>query len=439
MSQVMSTFEVQGAFRSRRTAVLMSFDAFALAFAYLASLVLRYTTDLQTDTVLDASGLVAIAILLQWGAGLLGRLYLGRVGVATNEETLLLGAAAASAGTAIFVLNAWVQPQWVARSVPVTATFFGFFLMLITRALWRRATMRLAPLASETGRRALIIGAGASGARLVHSMRSHPESGLVPVGFLDDDPWMRQRRHFGVPVLGAVADLDRVVHATNASTVVVAVPSATKDLIKAVVDQCSELGLTTKVLPAFAESFASRADVRDVRDVDMRDLLGRASVDIDLAAVAGYVTGKRVLVTGAGGSIGSELCRQLHRFGAAAVQVVTVAAEGGDLDGPLLQHDRHRAVLEPGGDGPQARQPRPLHHGPGHQPGGQVEVRVGSAQQVIPDGAAHDHQLRLGPQGRLQTQQGLPHQSAPVANLARASPATRQVSQGRMTLAPWAS
>ena len=148
-------------------------------------------------------------------------------------------------------------------------------------------------------------------------MRSHPDSGLVPVGLLDDDPWMRQRRHFGVPVLGAVAALEQAVLATSATTVVVAIPSASKDLIKSVLERCSDLGVTVKVLPPFAESFASRADVRDVRDVDMRDLLGRAAVDIDLAAVAGYVTGKRVLVTGAGGSIGSELCRQLHRFGPA--------------------------------------------------------------------------------------------------------------------------
>ena len=96
-----------------------------------------------------------------------------------------------------------------------------------------------------------------------------------------------------------------------------AIPSASKDLIKDVVDRCTELGITTKVLPPFAESFASKADVRDVRDVDMRDLLGRAAVETDLGAIAGYVTGKRVLVTGAGGSIGSELCRQLHRFGPA--------------------------------------------------------------------------------------------------------------------------
>ncbi|MCW2738302.1 MAG: polysaccharide biosynthesis protein CapD [Nocardioides sp.] len=293
--------------------MLMALDALALVAAYLFAVVVRYD-GISPVPWRHAALVVAGAVALQWVIGLVGRLYRGRVGVATNEETLLLGTATAAAGLVVFGANALTDPLWIARSLPLTATFLGFFLMLTTRALWRRLTLRLAPLTAGAGQRTLVVGAGASGARLVHSMRSHPDSGLVPVGFLDDDPWMRKRRHFGVPVLGAVADLERVVRATGATTVVVAIPSASKELIKAVVDCCTELDITAKVLPFFAETFASKADVRDVRDVDMRDLLGRAAIQTDLDSIAGYVTGKRVLVTGAGGSIGSELCRQLHRF-----------------------------------------------------------------------------------------------------------------------------
>ncbi len=305
---------IEAVVRGRRPAVLMVFDALALVIAYAVGVAVRY--DWMVLEVWEHAAWVALAaVVLHWTVGLLGGLYRGRVGVATNEETILLGAVTASAGMLVFFANVWVEPHWIARSVPVTATFLGLCWMMVARAMWRRLTMRLFPLESA-GQRALIVGAGGSGARLVHSMRSHPESALMPVGFLDDDPWMRQRRHYGVQVLGAVADLERVAATTRATTVVVAIPSASKDLITSLVERCAALDLTVKVLPPFAESFASSADVRDVRDVDMRDLLGRASVDIDLAAVAGYVTGKRVLVTGAGGSIGSELCRQLHRFGA---------------------------------------------------------------------------------------------------------------------------
>ncbi|MDR7252072.1 FlaA1/EpsC-like NDP-sugar epimerase [Nocardioides sp. BE266] len=302
--------------RGRRTAVLMAFDAVALLAAYLVTIVVRY--DVVTGAILRDGMLVACAaVTLQWGVGLVGRLYLGRVGVATNEETILLSCSTTVAGILVFVANASVDPQWVARSVPMTGTFLGIFMMLTTRALWRRLTMRLAPMTSAAGSRAVIVGAGGSGARLVHSMRSHPDSGLLPVGFLDDDPWMRNRRHFGVPVLGTVDDLERVVASTGATAVVVAIPSASKETIKPLVDRAADLGITIKVLPPFAESFASHADVRDVRDVNMTDILRRAAVETDVAAIAGYVTGKRVLVTGAGGSIGSELCRQLHRYGPA--------------------------------------------------------------------------------------------------------------------------
>ncbi|WP_299931006.1 nucleoside-diphosphate sugar epimerase/dehydratase [uncultured Nocardioides sp.] len=300
----------------------MAFDAAALAVAYFASVMLRYGDDLAPTVWAGVAGVVLAAIILQWILGLTTRVYLGRVGVATNEETIMLGSATALAGLVVFVANASSDPHWVARSVPLSGTFLGLFVMLTVRAVWRQGTHRFVPPSSDTDERAVIIGAGASGARLVHSMRSRPEAGLVPVGYLDDDPWMRNRRHFGVPVLGTTADLERVVRETGATSIVVAIPSASKDVIKPLVDRAAELGIAIKVLPPFAESFAAHADVRDVRDVNMRDILGRAAVETDIAAIAGYVTGKRVLVTGAGGSIGSELCRQLHRYGPAELMML---------------------------------------------------------------------------------------------------------------------
>jgi FlaA1/EpsC-like NDP-sugar epimerase len=313
----MSTFELQSVVRAKRTAVLMAFDACALVLAYLATLVLRYGPMLDHSVWRSALAVTAGAVALQWLIGLLGRVYLGRVGVATNEETVLLGLATALAGLLVFTGNALVDPPWIARSVPLSGTFLGLFFMLIVRALWRQLTHRFHPLNAGSGQRAVIVGAGSSGARLVHSMRSRPEAGLVPVGFLDDDPWMRKRRHFGVSVLGTTDDLERVVGHAGATTVVVAIPSASKEMIKPLADRAAALGVSIKILPSFAESFASHADVRDVRDVKMTDILGRAAVETDLSAIAGYVSGKRVLVTGAGGSIGSELCRQLSRYGPA--------------------------------------------------------------------------------------------------------------------------
>lgn len=311
----MTRVELQSSVRTRRTVVLLSFDAAALALAYLISLLLRYGSDLTEQVWMAAAGVAVVAIALQWGVGLVSQVYLGRVGVATIEETMGLGLVTLVAGTMVSLVNAMVDPHWVARSVPVSATFLGFFLMLTVRALWRHLTDQFTLAGGDNARRALIVGAGYSGNRLARSMLSRPEAGMVPVGFLDDDQWKRQRRHYGIPVLGTLSELPQVVARTGAEVVVVAIPRADKAMIAPLVDAAREAGVALKVLPSFAESFSTKADVRDVRDVNLTDILGRAAIETDVASIAGYVTGKRVLVTGAGGSIGSELCRQINKFG----------------------------------------------------------------------------------------------------------------------------
>ena len=297
--------------------VLLSFDAAALGLAYLISVLLRYGGNLSGSLWADVAAVVTAAIVLQWGLGLVGHVYLGRVGVATIEETIALGVVTAGGGTVLAIANALVDPHWIARGIPVTATFLSLFFMLTVRALWRHLTDQMALTGVDGARPAVIVGAGYSGNRLARSMLSRPEAGLVPVAFVDDDPWKRKLRHYGVPVLGTLDELDRVIDRTGAEVVVMAIPTASKDMIRPLVDRARELGVAVKVLPSFAESFSNQADVRDVRDVNINDILGRATIETDVASIAGYVTGKRVLVTGAGGSIGSELCRQLHKFGPA--------------------------------------------------------------------------------------------------------------------------
>jgi len=302
--------------------VLMAFDAVALVVAYLFSTLLRYDGGEVATAWGQAFLLALVAIVVHLAAATGLGVYRGRYGVATIDETLFLGLATSAAGVVVTIANALAEPVWLARSVPMSGTFLGLFFMLTARALWRYQSDRAFHDGSDGFQRALLIGAGATGARLAQSMLARPESGLVPVGFLDDDPWKRHRQHYGVRVVGTLADLERAVAETGAETVVVAIPSADGDVIKRISDEARVLGVKVKVLPSFAETFSERADVRDVRDVDMRDILGRAAIDTDLSAIAGYVSGKRVLVTGAGGSIGSELCRQLDKFGPAELMML---------------------------------------------------------------------------------------------------------------------
>ena len=318
---MMGSASLQHRLRTHRTVVLMTFDAVALGLAWLLSVMLRYESTMSSHVWLHVAALAGAAILLTWVIGLATHVYLGRMGVATVEEQVVLGAATLAAGSAVAIANAVVDPNWVARSVPVSAMFVGFGLMLAGRAIWR-VNADSVRSGSIQNQRALVIGAGFTGARLVHSMLTDSESTLSPVGFLDDDPWKRKRRHHGVPVRGRIQDLDQAVADTRAEVVVVAIPRASKELVQDIIARAATLGVSVKVMPSLSESVSPAINVRDVRDVNLSDILGRAAVETDLASIAGYLTGKRVLVTGAGGSIGSELCRQIHRFGPAELMML---------------------------------------------------------------------------------------------------------------------
>ena len=161
---------------------------------------------------------------------------------------------------------------------------------------------------------ALVLGVGSAGTQLVANMLADPDSPYLPVGLLDDDPAKRHLRIQGIPVLGNRTALRAAVAQTEAEVLVIAIPSAKSELFRDVSESARALGLKVKVLPSLQGILEGKVGLQDLRDIDVTDLLGRDPVDTDVEACAGYLRGKRVLVTGAGGSIGSELCRQLVRF-----------------------------------------------------------------------------------------------------------------------------
>ena len=207
-------------------------------------------------------------------------------------------------------------PIWV----PVASGAATLSLTVGARLLWR--ILHEATLRPTSGRPALILGAGNAGAQLVTNMLGDPNSPFVPVGLLDDDPGKRHVRLGGVPVLGTRKVLSAAVEQTEAEVLVIAIPSARSELFRDVADSARGLGLQVKVLPTLHDILNGTVNLRDLRDIDITDLLGREPVDTDVAASAGYLTGKRVLVTGAGGSIGSELCRQLVGFAPAGLYML---------------------------------------------------------------------------------------------------------------------
>ncbi|WP_307834511.1 polysaccharide biosynthesis protein [Paractinoplanes lichenicola] len=172
----------------------------------------------------------------------------------------------------------------------------------------------------EQGRvRALVFGAGSAASVLLHSMVFDPDSPFEPVGILDDDPAKRRERLAGISVLGTRHDLDRAVADTRAEVVIFAVGNAEAGLIRELRERAVAAGARLLVVPEASEVLDHELGAADVREVRITDLLGRHRIRTDSPAIAELLTGRRVLVTGAGGEIGSELCRQIHRYDPAAL------------------------------------------------------------------------------------------------------------------------
>ena len=162
--------------------------------------------------------------------------------------------------------------------------------------------------------RTLVVGAGAAGRMVAEEMRLRPEHGYRVVGFLDDDPSKLGSRILDIPVLGSISDLVDTVKTHDVRDIVIAIPSASGHTIREVVRLCEEAGASFKIVPGVWEIILGDVTISQLREVRPEDLLGRQTVSLDLAEMTEDLRGKRILITGAGGSIGSELARQVAAF-----------------------------------------------------------------------------------------------------------------------------
>ena len=160
----------------------------------------------------------------------------------------------------------------------------------------------------------LIVGAGETGIGVLRELRNHPEKGYVPIGFIDDAPRKLGRTVAGLEVLGTTRDLTYIARKREIDEVVIAIPSAPGGKIREIIRQCEYRGCQFKIVPNIHAILEGRASVSHIREVRFEDLLNRSISQMDMAEVSKYLSGKRVMVTGAGGSIGSELCRQVAKL-----------------------------------------------------------------------------------------------------------------------------
>jgi FlaA1/EpsC-like NDP-sugar epimerase len=269
----------------------------------------------RAGAAMPSLGRAAPAVcLLPIACGLVAGLYRGRYQRGSFDEVAAVGMAACAAALALITAGSWLVPGQRAPLATVAGgALFAAVAMLGARYVAFAARQRSrAP--ARTAIKIIIFGAGSAGSQLVHRLAGQRGSEYRPVAMLDDDPAKRQLRIRGIPVLGDRTRMAEVAAKTGATVLIIAIARASGTVIRELTEAAESCGLRPKVIPSVRELLTGGARIDGVRDPRLTDLLGRRPVQIDIAAVAGHFAGKRILVTGAGGSIGSELCRQLHRF-----------------------------------------------------------------------------------------------------------------------------
>jgi FlaA1/EpsC-like NDP-sugar epimerase len=196
------------------------------------------------------------------------------------------------------------------------------------RVLWRLRNERLsrdrhrAPTHAGAPAKALLVGAGSAGVQVARQLAARPDMGISALGFLDDDTIKHGSEVHGVRVLGPTHSLVAMVQTHEITEVIITIAHASTAEIRRIVGLCDQAGVTTKIIPGLHEILDGRVELSRIRSVSINDLLGREAVSLDLDLVSSFIAQKSVLVTGAGGSIGSELCRQIARLAPARLVLV---------------------------------------------------------------------------------------------------------------------
>ncbi|HEX7048840.1 MAG TPA: hypothetical protein VF188_01410, partial [Longimicrobiales bacterium] len=304
----------------RRWVALAAYGAVAVA-AYFLAFLLRFELSWRSDYTTTVVRTLPLLVITRLVCAHAFRLLMGRWRFVSTRDVMRLVAATTTGTFAFFVMTRLLP---IAPSVPrsvivvewILTTYLTAGLWIGYRTAFERVRYRRAGVNGHA-RRVLIVGAGEAGNQLAREMRRIP-TGYHPVGFIDDDPDKWGTSLQGVEVLGPTTELAAIAAREQVKEIILALPSAAPADLRRVVECCEATSLPFKVLPGIASVLAGEARVDQLREVRIEDLLGREPIRLELPELAEDLRGQAVLITGAAGSIGSELARQVALHAPAA-------------------------------------------------------------------------------------------------------------------------
>jgi len=311
--------------------IVLAIDVFLVAFAWYFANLLRFNFDIPPDSMAAITRLIPIILGTKMVTFYMFDLYKGMWRYTSISDLLSIIKAAGISSLIIVALVAFTHGfAGFARAAFVIDWVLTIFLiagyrLAIRLYFWLGPKDRLSSFKALTlfklkkgGRRGakklLILGAGDCGEKIYREIQDNASLRYDVVGFLDDDLAKVGKLLHGVPILGTTAEMKTLAQRIGAEEALIAIPSAPSAQMRELLARCEESGLPSKTVPGMGELIDGKVSVKAIRDVDYRDLLGREVIRLDEVRIAAYLENARVLVTGAGGSIGSELCRQICRF-----------------------------------------------------------------------------------------------------------------------------
>jgi FlaA1/EpsC-like NDP-sugar epimerase len=302
------------------TGLLMIIDALIVWGVYFLALLIYFDGHVDgvyfEAVIRNTPIIIGVYLFIFYCFGLYHRLWR----YASINELLTIPAAI-SVGSVILSLYLYFSHTGLPRTSYVLS--WGMSIALIgSSRLITRIISHLRYRQNSQTTNTLIVGAGDAGAMIAREIQQRFYDSKRLIGFIDDDKYKHGQRLYGVKVFGGRHHIKRIVKEYEVGEIIIAIPSAGGSVIRKIVNQCKQTGCRVKIMPGIYELIDGKTTVQQLRNVDLEDLLRRDPVQLDLTGIAAYLTGKRVLVTGAGGSIGSELCRQIAKLNPSCLVLV---------------------------------------------------------------------------------------------------------------------